>query len=74
MKKLTMRTCESTSPASLLVIKILILTLHEQTKIRLNEHSEKTEQEIASSMHDSLMTEAVLQQMKDIRYTLNKVP
>ncbi|MDJ6959966.1 hypothetical protein LD669_20115, partial [Salmonella enterica] len=31
-------------------------------------------QEIASSIHDSIMTETFLQQMKDIRYILNMAP
>ncbi|EBV1194607.1 hypothetical protein DNV91_15145, partial [Salmonella enterica subsp. enterica serovar Infantis] len=55
-------------------IKILISALDEKTKIRLREHIEKTEQEITSSIHDSIMTETFLQQMKDIRYILNIVP
>ncbi|EKK2936652.1 hypothetical protein PMI77_002696 [Salmonella enterica subsp. enterica serovar Schwarzengrund] len=71
MKKLTMRECESINPTLLLV---LISALDEKTKIRLREHIEKTEQEIASSIHDSIMTETFLQQMKDIRYILNIVP
>lgn len=79
MKKLTMRECESINPTLLLAIKILISALDEKTKIRLREHIEKTEiekteQEIASSIHDSIMTETFLQQMKDIRYILNIVP
>ncbi|EAV3542319.1 hypothetical protein HU964_001577 [Salmonella enterica] len=73
MKKLTMRECESINPTLLLAIKILISALDEK-KIRLREHIEKTEQEIASSIHDSIMTETFLQQMKDIRYILNIVP
>ncbi|EAA9194594.1 hypothetical protein CCQ97_12100 [Salmonella enterica] len=74
MKKLTMRECESINPTLLLAIKILVSALDEKTKIRLREHIEKTEQEIASSIHDSIMTETFLQQMKDIRYILNIVP
>lgn len=62
------------SPTLLLAIKILISSLDEQTKIRLREHIEKTEQEIASSIHDSIMTETFLEQMKDIRYILNMAP
>lgn len=62
------------SPTLLLAIKILISSLDEQTKIRLRERIEKTEQEIASSIHDSIMTETFLQQMKDIRYILNMAP
>ncbi|EAQ7221862.1 hypothetical protein FKH33_16710 [Salmonella enterica] len=74
MKKLTMREYESINPTLLLAIKILISALDEKTKIRLREHIEKTEQEITSSIHDSIMTETFLQQMKDIRYILNIVP
>ncbi|HBQ3482206.1 TPA: hypothetical protein L7Z08_001644 [Salmonella enterica subsp. enterica serovar Senftenberg] len=74
MKKLTMRECENINPTLLLAIKILISALDEKTKIRLREHIEKTEQEITSSIHDSIMTETFLQQMKDIRYILNIVP
>lgn len=69
-----MRECESINPTMLLAIKILISALDEKTKIRLREHIEKTEKEIASSIHDSIMTETFLQQMKDIRYILNIVP
>lgn len=69
-----MRECESIDPTLLLAIKILISALDEQTKIRLRERIEKTEQEIASSIHDNIMTETFLQQMKDIRYILNMVP
>ncbi len=69
-----MRECESINPTLLLAIKILISALDEKTKIRLREHIEKTEQEITSSIHDSIMTETFLQQMKDIRYILNIVP
>lgn len=69
-----MRECESINPTLLLAIKILISALDEKTKIRLREHIEKTEQEITSSIYDSIMTETFLQQMKDIRYILNIVP